>query len=568
MKNHYYYLLLCCLLQLQAGMLLGQYTIDDTYLMEKAIAEKDVSTFYKTILKHTPSFDNTKRLRAYLNKNPYLRNAVKDMPVDNKTLQSLHKAAVSNKKVRWQFKTQEERYRQVRNVKSKKALNYSRNQRYSNQRNATDRFITTASNVGYRGGGGGLNTQNIAAGITDFIIERAQEEVSNAFLMTFKRKMQNTEDYPELQKLFPSTKEFLNDNDLSTSGPMIQMAQSSFQKDMLELSINVPKLLRLSKYKEQQHSEKVVVMTMLYEVLDMVNKGLEPDDIVVISEDKLHWQIYILEKNNKQNYIDALKSQDATRKELIDLIKAISANAKDIKKPLQKLNIFQSAYKIEIGNSDDFNPYEDLTSIFVDGAEFISNRSSAKSVYNVIFNMEKALQEVEQSLQKSEQLELFKGKNEKILKEAKKAFKTLTKWTYLKALLERHDKFQLEHTSNILGKNVMKLNRIIHALNYSSFILYSFIDSDPNQHFASRAKVDALFEEDIRRRYFMGLIYQKFANDIPVKNLEVYVDRYYILIDELQMQKAYARQKSLNPENQYRSARSNRYLPSAKTTFY
>lgn len=567
MKNRYYLLgVLCCLTY---ASLFAQYTIDDAYTLESAINKKDEKAFYQTVLKHTPAFDNTKRLRTYLDKNPYLRNAVKDMPVDDKTLQTYHRTASSNKKVRWQFKTQEERFKQVRNLKSKKAVNYSNSQRYSNQRSsATDRFITTASSVGYRGsGGGGLNTQNIAAGITDFIIERAQEEVSNAFLQTFKRKMHNTEEYPELQKLFPSTKEFLNDNDLSTSGPMIQMARSSFHKDMTQLSINVPKLLRLTKYKEQQHSEKVIVMTMLYEVLDMVNKGLEPDDIVVISEDKLHWQIYVLEKNNKQNYIDALKENDAMRKQLIGMIKTIAKEKKEITDALQKLNVFQSGYKNEVGSSDDFNPYEDLESIFIDGCEFISKRSSAKSVYNVIFNMEKALYELEQSIQKSEQLDLFKGKNETILKDAKKAHKKLSKWSPIKNLLETHDKFQIQNTSNIIGKNIAKLDRIVHALNYSSFILYSFIDSNPKEHFASRPKIDSLFEEDDRRRYFMGLIYQKFANDIPVKNLEVYVDRYYVLIDELQMQKAYVRQRKLNPENQFRSASKDRYLPSVKTTF-
>ena len=190
--------------------------------------------------------------------------------------------------------------RETLKVGSQRASSYSQNQRYASSTGQYNQLVSTTTSVNYNRGFSSSST--IVAGLTDFIVERAQEEMANAFLQTFKRKMNDEESYNELQQLFPSTKSFLGDNDLNTSAPIMQMAQGSFEKDITELSVNVPKLLRLAEYSDAQHSENIVIMTLLYEILDMVYKGLEPDDIVMISEDRLHWQIWKLEQDNKKNY--------------------------------------------------------------------------------------------------------------------------------------------------------------------------------------------------------------------------------------------------------------------------
>ncbi|MFK7950595.1 MAG: hypothetical protein AB8G11_23620 [Saprospiraceae bacterium] len=554
------YLLLLILL-LSFDSINAQYTIADTYAMEKALAANDTNQVLKLVLQHTPPISNVKRLRSTLDKNPYIKRYLKDYDFTDDQLKSVQTKVKKDREVRWQFKTEEERYRQVRQTSGQRANNYSRTQRYSST-GQYNQLVSTATSVNYNRG---FSTQsNIVAGLTDFIIERAQEEVANAFLQTFKRKMNDEDDYAQLQQLFPTTKEFLGDNELTTSTPIIQMARGSFEDDITQLSVNVPKLLRLSEFKDAQHSENIVVMTLLYEVLDMVYKGLEPDDIVMISEDRLQWQIWKLEQDNKKNYISALKTKGAEQKQLVDKVKSLNKKSKNYKKEIKTLIAFQKAYEQLLGDGR-FNPYEDLDLVFIDGSAFLEYGSSSKNVYNTINDMEKSLVVVEEDIRNARQLELFKSGNIKLLEEAEKALKKMQKWDEFNDMIEVHDKFQIAHTENIIGKNVANLRRIVNALNYSSFILYSFIDKSSDSHFATRERLDSLFNDAERKQIFLGLLHQKFSNKIAIKNLDVYVDRYYILLEDLQLQKRHIQNTRKTAANRYQVSEA--YLPAVKTTY-
>lgn len=554
-----YFIIILSFLGLQT--LHAQYTIADTYALEAAITKHDTAKVLNLILQHTPPISNVKRLRKTLDNNPYIKRYLKNYEFTDTELRVMQNSIKRDREIRWQFKTEEERFKQVRNAGGQRANSYSQTQRYSST-GQYNQLVNTATSVNYNRG---FSTQsNVIAGLTDFIIERAQEEVANAFLQTFKRKMNDDEAYSELQQLFPTTKEFLGDNDITTSSPIIQMGKGSFEKDITQLSVNVPKLLRLAEYSDAQHSENIVVMTLLYEVLDMVYKGLEPDDIVMISEDRLHWQIWKLEQDNKKNYIKAIKNKSEEQRKLVDKVKALNKKINSIEKDIKVLMDFQKAYEQLLGDGR-FNPYEDLDLVFVDGSAFLEYSSSSKNVFNTINDMEKALVIVSEDIKNAKQLDLFKSGNNKLLLEAEKSLKKIQKWTPFKEMIAVHDKFQVNYTENIIGKNVANLRNIVNALNYSSFILYSFIDKSSDSHFASRERLDSLFDDSERKQIFLGLLHQKFANKIAVQNLDVYVDRYYILLEDLQLQKRHIQNTRKKAANRYEVSEA--YLPAVKTTY-
>ncbi len=539
----------------------AQYTIADTYALEAALAKQDTAQVLKLILRHTPPISNVKRLRTTLDSNPYIKRYLSNYNYSDAKLTELQQSIKKDREVRWQFKTEEERFKEVRKVASPRASSYSQTQRYSGSGQYNE-LVSTTTSVNYNRG---FSTQsNVIAGLTDFILERAQEEAANAFLQTFKRKMNDDEAYAELQQLFPTTKTFMSDNEISTATPIIQMAKGSFEKDITQLSVNVPKLLRLSEYSDAQHSENIVVMTLLYEVLDMVYKGLEPDDIVMISEDRLHWQIWKLEQDNKKNYITALKTKSDAQAELVESVKALNKKINVIEKDIKVLMDFQVAYEQLLGDGR-FNPYEGLDLVFVDGSAFLEIGSSPKNVFNTINDMEKSLVVVAEDIRNAKQLDLFKGGNKKLLEEAEKALKKIQEWEQFQQMIKTHDKFQLTYTENIIGKNIASLRNIVNALNYSSFILYSFIDNTSDSHFATREKLDSLFNDSERKQIFLGLLHQKFANKIAVKNLDIYVERYYVLLEDLQLQKRHIQNTRKTAANRYEVSEA--YLPAVKTTY-
>lgn len=558
--NHKYLATLILLFSFQ--LLSAQYTIDDAYQLQNAIAKHDTTQVLQIVLRHTPPITNVKRLRSTLDNNPYIKRYLSNYQFSDAQLTAAQTQITKNKEVRWQFKTDEERFKQVRKVGSERASNYSQTQRYSSSTGQYNQLVSTTTSVNYNRGFSSSST--IVAGLTDFIVERAQEEMANAFLQTFKRKMNDEEAYNELQQLFPSTKSFLGDNDLNTSAPIMQMAQGSFEKDITELSVNVPKLLRLAEYSDAQHSENIVIMTLLYEILDMVYKGLEPDDIVMISEDRLHWQIWKLEQDNKKNYIAALKEHSKEQKELVASVKNVNKKIDAIRNEIKIIMDFQKAYEQLLGDGR-FNPYEDLDLVFIDGSQFLDEGSSSKNVFNTINDMEKAIVIAAEDIKNARQLELFKGGNIKLLEEAEKAIAKIKKWEPFVDMIKVHDDFQMAYTENIIGKNVANLRNIVNAMNYSSFILNSFIDNRSDSHFATREQLDSLFQDNDRKQIFLGLLYQKFANKIAVKNLDVYVDRYYLLLEDLQLQKRHIQNTRKKAANRYEVSEA--YLPAVKTTY-
>ena len=121
----------------------------------------------------------------------------------------------------------------------------------------------------------GFDTQSIIAGLSDFIVERAQEELNIAFIHKFEQFMK---EYPEMQTLFPNTLRIFLQFNVYNYKKLLQNARPSFAADLDLLGQNIPKLLDLDKYQSLlNHSAEVYNLALFYEISRMVyqDKPLE-----------------------------------------------------------------------------------------------------------------------------------------------------------------------------------------------------------------------------------------------------------------------------------------------------
>lgn len=102
-------------------------------------------------------------------------------------------------------------------------------------------FSKVAANVG------GLDVTNAATGISDFLIERAKQELTVAFFDRFKKFATKN---PEFAVLFPKTTDNLS-NLLTYSYPqMLPALRDGFLEDLRKISYNLSDILALPRYQQ------------------------------------------------------------------------------------------------------------------------------------------------------------------------------------------------------------------------------------------------------------------------------------------------------------------------------
>lgn len=135
----------------------------------------------------------------------------------------------------------------------------------------------------------GLNLDAIAVGLTDFVIERAKEEFSIAFLGRMQQDFSATsEKIPatkitirELQLLFPKTSSFfLTQADLSNYKSMLPMAREAFILDLQDIGLNIHRLLELPQYKNLQNTGEIYHLALFYDIASMAYQGVALDTLV------------------------------------------------------------------------------------------------------------------------------------------------------------------------------------------------------------------------------------------------------------------------------------------------
>lgn len=106
---------------------------------------------------------------------------------------------------------------------------------------------------------GGINVTNFADGLAKFLVERSKEELNVAFFSEFQKYLQK---YPEVQIVFPTTYEFLNQIYSYQYTAMLPALKAAFQKDLNAFSTNLLKLRDISNYNvDGERKERAIKIT-------------------------------------------------------------------------------------------------------------------------------------------------------------------------------------------------------------------------------------------------------------------------------------------------------------------
>ncbi|MBV6426901.1 MAG: hypothetical protein KIPDCIKN_01414 [Haliscomenobacter sp.] len=127
----------------------------------------------------------------------------------------------------------------------------------------------------------GFNATAIAAGLTDFIIERAKEEFSVSFLERMQHNVGSGGGIKELCVLFPETCDFFGAKaDLSRYKSMLPLARETFVRDLRSLGLHLHGLLELEPYRNLQNTSSVYNLALFYDIASMAYQGIALDTLL------------------------------------------------------------------------------------------------------------------------------------------------------------------------------------------------------------------------------------------------------------------------------------------------
>jgi len=129
-----------------------------------------------------------------------------------------------------------------------------------------------------------LDAKTVAVGLSDFIAERAQEELNLTFFNRFK---ENLDQPSELTVLFPNTKKLLYQFQISNYKTLLSNARESFTVDLDNLGLNFPQVLELPKYKELYNSPEVYNLALIYSIANLAYREVPVESILISTFQKL-----------------------------------------------------------------------------------------------------------------------------------------------------------------------------------------------------------------------------------------------------------------------------------------
>ncbi|MCB0429668.1 MAG: hypothetical protein H6585_07180 [Flavobacteriales bacterium] len=136
---------------------------------------------------------------------------------------------------------------------------------------------------------GGLSATNIAGGLADFLVERAQAELT----VSFFQKMQNAlANVPELTTLFPETAKLLSNLDAAQAMNLVPTLRPAFRDDLETLTQHVPDLasMQVAANAKPKAKERAVAIEkffhskdglVIWALCDVFNGIVDGDDLEV-----------------------------------------------------------------------------------------------------------------------------------------------------------------------------------------------------------------------------------------------------------------------------------------------
>lgn len=186
---------------------------------------------------------------------------------------------------------------------------------------------------------GALDAKTIAVGLSDFIAQRAQEELNLTFFHRFKKNLDRPS---ELTALFPETKELLYQFEISNYKTLLAHARGSFTTDLKNLGVNFPKILDLKKYRELKNDPNVFNLSLIYRIADLAYKEQPIETILLASHQLLLQRQTDLDRSINLAIADTIVVQKGNR--------ISQAESKEQQQLKQYLNLYLESLK---KNSDD-----------------------------------------------------------------------------------------------------------------------------------------------------------------------------------------------------------------------
>lgn len=143
---------------------------------------------------------------------------------------------------------------------------------------------------------GAIDARTVAVGLSDFIAERAQEELNLTFFNRFKENL-SLDNPTELTKLFPDTRSLLYKFEITNYKTLLSHARESFTKDLKNLGVNFPKILDLPKYKELKNDPNVFNLSLIYRIADLAYKEYPIETILLSGHQMLQERNMDLDKS-------------------------------------------------------------------------------------------------------------------------------------------------------------------------------------------------------------------------------------------------------------------------------
>lgn len=126
----------------------------------------------------------------------------------------------------------------------------------------------------------GVNSTVIIEGLSDFIVERAQEELNIAFMDRFKQRMTNSVPN-EYSTLFPKSYDLFLQFEIANYKKLLQSARPSFLSDLQNVGLNLPKLLQLEKYEGiLDFSPAIYNLALFYNMSQLIYTDHTVDEIL------------------------------------------------------------------------------------------------------------------------------------------------------------------------------------------------------------------------------------------------------------------------------------------------
>ncbi|MEM8526115.1 MAG: hypothetical protein AAGG68_15860 [Bacteroidota bacterium] len=191
---------------------------------------------------------------------------------------------------------------------------------------------------------GGLDASTIAAGLSDFIVERAQDELNITFMDRMKENI--TIKYPEFAILFPNTLTTLTNFEVKQYRSLLGFSRTSFLTDLDNMGITFPRLFELEKYKILADDPNVYNISLIYDIANKVYEDTSIDSVMLHLHTRLNKRIDDLDNRVLRTLSGGLLADLETQKEKRKGIGDKKAQLEYLSE--QSQNLMQTLYQFDL----------------------------------------------------------------------------------------------------------------------------------------------------------------------------------------------------------------------------